>query len=365
MVASLSSGTEVESADEGSLPVGSTAAEDAVEVPAVLAAWLAASDLALVPPVRWQRLTGGSSNLTYRLTDGEGRRCVLRRPPDQAARNTHDVLRESRIVDALGGSGLPVASVRGSCADPGIIGAPFYVMSFVEGTVLTSVQSAAATTEAYRAAVSESFVAALATLHDIDPEQIGLDGLARSDGYIERQLNRWIGQYRQSRTQDVPLIEDIHSRLKSRVPCDEHRGIVHGDFRLENVMFDDTGQVSAVLDWELATLGETSTDLAWALLYWTSNADEAEELILTRATALPGFLSRDDMVARYVLLSGRSLDDLNFYLAFACWRASCIAEGVLSRYVHGQMSAQGVDLAKHARAVRARAELADELLRRA
>jgi aminoglycoside phosphotransferase (APT) family kinase protein len=274
------------------------------------------------------------------------------------------VLRESRIVDALGGSGLPVASVCASCADPGVIGVPFYIMSFVEGTVLTSAQAAARTGEAYRSAVSESFVAALAMLHDIDPAAVGLDSLARSDGYVERQLNRWIGQYRQARTQDVPLIEDVYGRLAALVPRDEHRGIVHGDYRLENVMFDDTGRVSAVLDWELATLGETSADLAWTLLYWTSDAGQAEELILTRATALPGFLGRDDMVARYALRSGRRVDDLNFYLAFAAWRSACIAEGVLSRYVHGQMSADGVDLARHARAVRARAELADELLRR-
>jgi aminoglycoside phosphotransferase (APT) family kinase protein len=344
--------------------VGSAAAEAPVEVPLALAAWLAATELALMPPVRWQRMTGGSSNLTYQLTDDEGRRCVLRRSPDRAGHSTHDVLRESRIVEGLGGSGLPVAKVRGTCADSGVIGAPFFVMSFVEGTVLTTVEAAEATTEAYRVAVSESFVDALAVLHRIDPEQVGLAGLARNDGYVERQLRRWIGQYRQSRTQDVPLIEDVYGRLKSRVPRDQHLGIVHGDYRLENVMFDETGQVSAVLDWELATLGETSADLAWALLYWTSDAEEAEELILTRATALPGFLSREDMAARYALVSGRSMDDMNFYLAFASWRASCIAEGVLSRYVHGQMSARGVDLAKHAHAVRARAQLADELLRR-
>jgi aminoglycoside phosphotransferase (APT) family kinase protein len=344
--------------------VGSTAAGEPAEVPAALAAWLAASALELAPPVRWQRLTGGSSNLTYRLTDGDGRQCVLRRPPGQSGGKTHDVLRESRIVDALGGSGLPVPSICASCADPNVIGAPFYVMSFVEGTVLTSVQAAARTTEAYRSAVSESFVTTLAVLHDIDPAAVGLDGLARSDGYVERQLSRWIGQYRDARTQDVPLIEDVHGRLAARVPRDEHRGIVHGDYRLENVMFDETGRVSAVLDWELATLGETSADLAWALLYWTSDAGQAEELILTRATALPGFLDRGDMVARYALRSGRSLDDLSFYLAFAAWRAACIAEGVLWRYVHGQMSPDGVDLSTQARAVRARAELASELLRR-
>lgn len=345
--------------------MGPAAAEAPVEVPLALAAWLAASELAFVPPVRWQRMTGGSSNLTYQLTDDEGRQCVLRRPPDRTGHSTHDVLRESRILEALAGNGLPVPAVRATCADPGVVGAPFYVMSFVAGTVLTSAEAAAATTEAYRAAVSESFVAALAALHRIAPGQVGLAGLARSDGYVERQLRRWIGQYRQSRTQDVALIEDVYGRLRSRVPRDGHLGIVHGDYRLENVMFDEAGRVSAVLDWELTTLGETSADLAWALLYWTSDAEEAEELILTRATALPGFLSRADMVARYALLSGRSADDMNFYLAFASWRAACVAEGVLSRYVNGQMSARGVDLAKHARAVRARAQLADELLTRA
>lgn len=344
--------------------MGSTAAGEPAEVPEALAAWLAVSGLGLAPPVRWQRLTGGSSNLTYLLADGDGRQCVLRRPPSQSGGKTHDVLRESRIVDALGGSGLPVPSIRASCADPSVIGAPFYVMSFVEGTVLISVQAAARTTETYRSAVSESFVTALAVMHDIEPAAVGLDGLARSDGYVERQLNRWIRQYRQARTQDVPLIEDVYSRLAARVPRDQHRGIVHGDYRLENVMFDETGRVSAVLDWELATLGETSADLAWALLYWTSDAGQAEELILTRATALPGFLGRDDMIARYAQRSGHSLDDLNFYLAFAAWRAACIAEGVLWRYVHGQMSADGVDLTRQARAVRARAELAGELLRR-
>jgi aminoglycoside phosphotransferase (APT) family kinase protein len=335
------------------------------EIPPRLAAWLAAGDIGLQPPVRWRRFTGGSSNLTYQLTDAAGRRCVLRRPPDGAGQATHNVLRESGIIDALRGSAVPVASLLASCADPAVLGAPFSVMSFAAGTVLTSAAQAASTTVAYRAAVAESFIAALAAVHQVEPDAVGLAGLGRSENYVQRQLSRWLRQYQLAPTSDAPLIEDVHQRLAARVPPQARSGIVHGDYRLENVMFDEGGRVSAVLDWELATLGDTSADLAWTLLYWTSDPAQAESLILTKAATLPGFPGRRELAARYAALSGRDPAELTFYLAFASWRAACIAAGVLDRYRRGQMGAGTIDLARQAGAIRGRAELADQLLRAA
>jgi aminoglycoside phosphotransferase (APT) family kinase protein len=322
-------------------------ADDGIEVPKV-SEWLAGNIPGAAPPFSFTLIAGGHSNLTYRVQGASGAPVVLRRPPlGHVLATAHDMGREHRIISALGPTPVPVPPALGYCDDPDVNGAPFYVMGYVEGLVLRDRDQVEASLpiEA-RAAAGESIVETLAAIHAVDPVAVGLGDLGRHEGYIARQLKRWYGQWNQSKTRELPEVDAVHDELSARIPEQGPACIVHGDYRLDNTMLGPDGQVRAVLDWEICTLGDPLADVGMLYVYWTGPGDR-ETAWAGTATTAPGFPDRDDMMARYAKLAGRDLSDLSFYVAFAFWKLACILEGVYARYLGGAMGA-GRDPAEYA-----------------
>lgn len=302
-------------------------------------AWLTANVAGATAPFHYELIAGGHSNLTFAVTDAAGNRFVLRRPPlSHALASAHDMGREHRIISALRDSAVPVAPALGLCTDESVNGAPFYVMRFVDGHVLRDVDTAVRLlSPGARRRASESIIDTMAKIHAVVPAAVGLDDLGRHEGYIERQLKRWYGQWNASKTRELADIDRVHDALLKRVPEQGAATIVHGDYRLDNCLVDDDGSVTAVLDWELCTLGDPMADLGLLMVYWTGPDDE----VTTRgfaATRAPGFMNRDEIARRYAVVSGRDVSQLDFYVAFAFWKLACILEGVYARYRAGAMS---------------------------
>jgi aminoglycoside phosphotransferase (APT) family kinase protein len=342
---------------------------DGIKRPAV-SGWLRANVAGLRPPFEFALISGGRSNLTYAVTDAVGRRIVLRRPPiSHVLPTAHDMGREYRIISALRDTPVPVPAALGYCADEAVNGRPFYVMDFVDGYVLRGPdEAAAALGEATRMAAGYDLVDVLVAIHELDVEAIGLGDLARHDGYIERQLRRWHRQFGQSQQQareigvyrPVPLVDEVHDLLASRVPAQQGTAVVHGDYRLDNTIVSAEGRVRAVLDWELCTLGDALADVGTLMAYWGSRPEPgtATDRLRLAATALPGFPSRADVAERYAARSGREVTNLGFYLAFAQWKLACIGEGVFVRYAASAMGTGSGDAAEIGQAVEDRARQA-------
>jgi aminoglycoside phosphotransferase (APT) family kinase protein len=291
----------------------------------------------VTPPLRYTLIAGGHSNLTYRVDDAAGHSFALRRPPLGHVLDTaHDVAREHRIVAALAPTAVPVAPPVGLCSDDAVNGAPFFVTEFVEGTVVRDVASSEKLTVAQRARASQSLVDALADIHSVDIAGVGLADLARHEAYVERQLRRWRSQYEAVRTRDLPAMDKVPEILAANIPPQGPTGIVHGDFRLDNCILDAEGNVAAVLDWELCTLGDVLADLGLLVVYWTEPGDD-QSVLDSPPTSLPGFWTREQMIARYAQRSGRDVSALDFYVAFSAWKLACILSGVHARYVAGAM----------------------------
>ncbi|GAA2571991.1 phosphotransferase family protein [Pseudonocardia hydrocarbonoxydans] len=290
-------------------------------------------------PLTVARISGGHSNLTYRVTDAAGATWALRRPPTGMVLATaHDMEREWRFLVALDGTPVPVAEPVALCTDPGVIGAGFYVMGFVEGDVLGDAASGHRLKPAARHAAGLDTVDVLAALHAVDPDEVGLGDLRRPGGYLERQLRRWHRQVHASDVPDLGVIDAAHDRLAARaaaLPPSEVR-IAHGDFRLGNLAVGPDGTVRAVFDWELATLGDPLADLGWLVASWGRPGDSVPAT-LAGPSMVEGWPGREELVARYAERSGRDVADLDFYVAFARWRSSCIGAGVYSRYAGGVM----------------------------
>ena len=283
-------------------------------------------------------ITGGRSNLTFTVSDGHGRCWVLRRPPmGHVLATAHDMAREHRIISALADSGVPVPAIVGLCKDDEVNGAPFYVMDFVPGLVVRDVAIAEGVPVEVRGRMGESLVEVLACLHDVDLDAVGLSDLGRHNGYIERQLKRWRTQFVDATTRDLPRVLEVHDLLAARVPAQQGVGIVHGDYRLDNCMMSPDGEVAAVLDWELCTLGDVLADVAGMVAYGDTRATGGTP----PPTSLEGFPSTDAVREMYAHHSTRDLAHLDFYVAFAYWRIACIVEGVYTRYSAGVMGDQG------------------------
>ncbi|MGI5132782.1 phosphotransferase family protein [Pseudonocardia sp. CA-107938] len=311
-------------------------------VPAeALTAWLAVAvpDIPVDGPVTVERISGGHSNLTYRIVDAAGGSWALRRPPTAMVLATaHDMSREWRFISALAGTPVPVAPPVAYCSDPAVIGAEFYLMGFVDGAVLGDEASGRLLPEPARAAAAHSLVDVLADLHAVDPDAVGLGDLRRSGSYLERQLRRWHRQVHESSVADLDVVDAAHERLVARaaeLPPSDVR-IAHGDYRLGNVAVGPDGAVRAVFDWELATLGDPLADLGWLIASWGRPGDRVAPMLAGPSLA-DGFPERDELVERYARRSGRDVSDLAFYVAFARWRSACIGAGVYSRYVGGAM----------------------------
>jgi len=300
-------------------------------------AWFQAEVPGARPPLRFERLPGGRSNLTYRVRDAAGGDFVLRRPPLHGVLpSAHDMAREHRIIAALAATEVPVPAALGLCEDPAVTGAPFYVMAYVDGAVPSDEATVvAAFDEQARAAAADSLVDALVALHGVDPDAVGLGQLGRREGYLERQLRRWKRQLEQSRTRELPVLDEVHRRLEAAVPAQVGPArVVHGDYRLDNVILSPAGRVLAVLDWELCTLGDPLADVGLLLVYWAEPGDTALPLG-TAPTRLPGFPPRAALTAAYAARSGRAVDQLDYYVAFGYWKLAVILEGVYARYTAG------------------------------
>jgi aminoglycoside phosphotransferase (APT) family kinase protein len=292
---------------------------------------------AVRPPVDFAVVQGGRSNLTYVVTDADDRRLVLRRPPLHGVlQSAHDMGREHRIISALGPADVPVPATVGFEEDDAVTGAPFYVMEHVEGVVVRDTATAASALDASaRTAASEDLVDVLVRLHEVDVDAVGLGDLAKREDYLARQLKRWRGQLHQARTRELPVLDEVHDRLVAAIPDQGPATIVHGDYRLDNLILDPaTGQVRAVLDWELTTLGDPLADVGLLLVYWADPGDEVIPL-LDAPTTVEGFLSRREVAERYAERSGRDLSQIEYYVAFGYWKLACILEGVYSRYSSG------------------------------
>src|SRR3954453_20529516 len=301
--------------------------------------WFEANIPGVEPPLTFELIAGGRSNLTFRVTDAAGHDYCLRRPPTSHVLPTaHDMGREFRIIDALGPTPVPVAKALGFCEDEFVNGKPFYVMDYVEGHVLRNAETAEKVfTEDQRRAAGEHLIDVLADLHAVDVDAVGLGDLGRKEGYIARQLKRWYSQFQQSAAlgeRSVPVVDEMHEFLSARIPEQGDAGIVHGDYRLDNTMFGDDGKVKAVLDWEICTLGDPLADVGLLMVYWTDKGDN-DVLMTTAPTALPGFPDKAELRVRYAKRSGRDVSQLDFYISFGYWKLACILEGVYSRYMAG------------------------------
>ncbi len=300
--------------------------------------WLVANIAGAVAPFSYVQIAGGHSNLTFAVTDAAGNKYVLRRPPlGHRLASAHDMGREHRIIAALAASDVPVAPALGFCDDPAVNDLPFYVMRFVDGLVVRDKEFAEKSlTPAARRRASESLVDTMARIHAVDINRVGLADLGKHEGYIARQLKRWHQNIVDQRTRDLPLVEQVYEELMRRIPEQKGVSIVHGDYRLDNCMVNADGDVIAVLDWEICTLGDPMADVGLLMVYWNGPHDEASAWSNTVCTA-DGFLDRADLARRYAEKSGRDISQLDFYTAFAFWKLACIIEGVYARYLGGAL----------------------------
>jgi aminoglycoside phosphotransferase (APT) family kinase protein len=290
-------------------------------------------------PLTFTLIAGGRSNLTYRVEDADGRAWVLRRPPVHHVLPTaHDMAREYRLMSALAPSGIPVPKTFGLCTDDAVNDQPFFVMEFVDGHIVRDEnQAEQAFDVATRAGVGQHMAETLSALHGIDPESVGLGDLGRHEGYIERQLKRWGAQYSKMRVEGVDhggLVERVGAELARSVPPQQRTSIVHGDYRMDNVVLDDQGAVRAILDWELCTLGDPLADVGLLMDYWTER-DDAFPVLGHAPTTAPGFSTRTQVAEHYGHVSDLDLSQIGYYRAFGFWKLACILQGVYARYVAG------------------------------
>jgi aminoglycoside phosphotransferase (APT) family kinase protein len=277
-------------------------------------------------------LSGGRSNLTYRLRSGPYDYVVRRRPLGNVAKGAHDMGREYRVLAALDGSGLPVPRVYGYWDDEQVVGAPFYLMDYVPGSVFHRRSDVEGLSPAQARDVSEATIDVLDQLHAVDYVAVGLGELGRPDGFVARRIGRWLDQWHAGEHRDHPLVEPLGRELAERVPAHTDATLVHGDYRLGNLLVavEEPPRVAAVLDWEMSTLGDPLTDLAHLLVYWDRTRGRLTHDSQTIAEQ-PGFLSAAELAERYAARTGRDLADLDFYLAFEHWRAAIIKEAIFMR----------------------------------
>jgi aminoglycoside phosphotransferase (APT) family kinase protein len=309
-------------------------------------AWLADRGLA-EGPVDARLVAGGRSNLTYLLSSSAGR-VVLRRPPlGHVLATAHDMAREHRVLSALHGTAVPVPRPLALCPDADVTGAPFYVMEFADGLVVRTRADAGALPGEGRAAVVDAMMATLASLHVVEPVGVGLGDFGRPDGFMARQVRRWGAQLDASRSRDLPGVDDLRSRLAGSVPASTGSGVVHGDYRLDNLVVGppaaaDAYAVRAVLDWEMATLGDPLADLGLLLAYWDGlgRLPSSSVAALGPAAGLP---EGSVLVKQYAAGSGRDVAALPWYVAFGYFKIAVILEGIHYRYVQGQTVGAGFD----------------------
>ncbi|MFD0418179.1 phosphotransferase family protein [Streptomyces sp. NPDC127108] len=295
-------------------------------------------------PLTARLIEGGRSNLTYAVTDGTTRWVVRRPPLGHVLATAHDMRREHRVISALHPTDVPVPRPVLLCEDEEVLGAPFYVMEFVAGTPYrTAEQLAPLGPERTRAAVL-GLVDTLVDLHAVDPEAVGLGDFGRPEGFLDRQLRRWGKQLDASRGRELPGIEELHATLGRSLPTSPAPTVVHGDYRLDNVLLDtsgDTDRIAAVLDWEMSTLGDPLTDLGLLVMY--SVRLEVPDSPVSTTAGAPGHPDPAELIERYAARSGRDVSAVAWYTAFAWFKLAVILEGIHYRYTLGQTVGAGFD----------------------
>ncbi|MFT4287200.1 phosphotransferase family protein [Nocardioides sp.] len=286
-------------------------------------------------------IAGGKSNLTYVVSDGT-QEWIVRRPPlGHVLATAHDMGREYRVMTALRDTPVPVPRTYGLCTDTDVLGAPFYLMQRCSGTPYRFAEELAPLGPERTRAISEGLVDTLASLHAVDPASVGLADFGRPEGFLGRQVRRWKAQLDASYSRDLPAADELYRLLSADVPEESATGIVHGDFRLDNVLVDEDDQMTAVLDWEMATLGDPLTDLALMLVYGRLGSES--RTAVSTVTLAPGFLAEDEIIARYAAGSERDLSRFGFYLGLAAYKLAAILEGIHYRYLQGQTVGEGFD----------------------
>ncbi|MCM3922225.1 phosphotransferase family protein [Frankia sp. AiPs1] len=311
---------------------------------AALSAYLDAAVPGRSGPLRAALLSGGRSNLTYHVWD-DAAHWALRRPPlGNLTPSAHDMRREYRVVAALHDTAIPVADAVVYCDDPAVLGVPFALVSLVDGVVLRSRADLAPYSDADVRRCAENLLRTLARLHAVDHRAVGLERFGRPEGYLRRQVDRWWGQWERVRTRPLPDLDALHSRLDTAVPAESDASIVHGDARIDNFVLDpaDIGAVRALLDWEMATLGDPLADLGLTVVYRDPDFDPV--LGGSAAAASDRMPGGDEMIEIYARESGRDIVNMDFYLALGYFKLVVIAEGIHARHLAGNTVGEGFDL---------------------
>ncbi|GAA5010460.1 phosphotransferase family protein [Streptomyces siamensis] len=292
-------------------------------------------------PLTGRLIEGGRSNLTYAVTDGTAKWVVRRPPLGHVLATAHDMKREHRVISALHPTAVPVPAPLLLCEDESVLGAPFYVMEFVEGTPYrTAQQLAPLGAQRTRDAVL-GLVDTLVELHAVDPEEVGLGDFGRPEGFLDRQLRRWGKQLDASRNRELAGIDELHAALGRELPHSPAPAVVHGDYRLDNVLIGTDDRIKAILDWEMSTLGDPLTDLGLLVMY-SAPLDLPNSPISTTASAA-GHPDPAELVERYAARSGRDVSAVSWYTAFAWFKLAVILEGIHYRYTLGQTVGAGFD----------------------
>ncbi|MGP2437487.1 phosphotransferase family protein [Streptomyces sp. JW3] len=292
-------------------------------------------------PLTGRLIEGGRSNLTYAVTDGVSRWVVRRPPLGHVLATAHDMRREHRVISALHPTGVPVPRTVLLCEDEEVLGAPFYVMEFVAGTPYrTADQLAPLGPERTRSAVL-NLVDTLVELHAVDPGSVGLADFGRPEGFLDRQLRRWAKQLDASRDRDLAGIDELHATLGRELPRSPAPAVVHGDYRLDNVLIGADDRITAVLDWEMSTLGDPLTDLGLLVMY-SQRLGMPDSPVSTTAEA-PGHPTPRELIEQYAARSGRDVSGVSWYTAFAWFKLAVILEGIHYRYTLGQTVGRGFD----------------------
>jgi aminoglycoside phosphotransferase (APT) family kinase protein len=325
--------------------------------------WMAEHVDGCIGPVSFALIAGGHSNLTYAGTDATGRVYVVRRGPlGRAGGGAHDMGREHRVIAALASTEVPVPQALALCDDESVNGASFYVMSHVDGSVIDNPSAADVhlPDRAVRRRAGEQIVDVMATMHRVDVDQVGLGDAARRDDFVPRQVKRFREMWGRNATRELPAVESIADRLLALAPAQRHTGIVHGDYRIGNVILGPDGSLAAVLDWELWTLGDVLADLGFLLNNWYQPDDPTPLIFIEQPPTVSGdFGMRADVIERYAARTGFDLVAVDFYRGFQHWRMAVLAEGVKKRYLTAQMESADVDMGHLDRRVVDLVELAD------
>ncbi|MFF8564602.1 phosphotransferase family protein [Streptomyces albidoflavus] len=289
-------------------------------------------------PLAWQRIGDGQSNVTYLIGRGADRVVLRRGPRPPLPRSTHDMVREARVQRALRGRGVPVPEILAVCEDESLLGVPFYLMSHVDGTVVTDTVPARLASRAQRAATGEAVVDTLVALHAIDVSEGELASLGSPEGYLRRQVHRFSHLWEVNTSRALPAVERIADWLGRNLPASQAASVVHGDYRMGNLMFapQAPARVEAILDWEMATLGDPLADLGYLTATYSEAGTPGTPLELTPVTRWPGYPTRGQLAERYRSRTGLDLTPLPWYQTLALWKAAIFCEAIYARWRRGE-----------------------------